>query len=295
MQPNFIIGGATTSGTSFLTHLLNQHADIYLPKDLTEPHFFSVTSWYENGIEWYKKTFFSNYNNEKAIGERSTSYFHFPEAPERLKQHFPHLKLIFVLRNPVDRAYAHYRYMVLRGMEPLDFSEALVQEKNRFDAELRHHEYAGRSMYGKQLEWFLKFFPFEQILIVNSEKLRVDTDVQLKRITDFLEIEPLKNYKRVSDFPSPSVKDRNVQVNARTHFGRNFKFIVEAIRHKNDNIYSFATTDADKNCLSQVLENLCDYKEPLSNEIRNSLEKYFMEDQAKFFEITQNRIDFKTW
>lgn len=294
--PNFIIGGATASGSSFLTHLLMQHSDIYLPKDLEmEPHFFSISDRYEKGIEEYQKTWFSNCKGQKAVGERSTSYFHFPEAAERLKQHLPFAKFIFVLRDPAERAFAQYRYMVLRGIEDLTFKIALAEEKSRLDPLKRHHEYTGRSLYGKQLEHFLKFFPLNQILFVNSEKLRSQTDAQLRRVTDFLEIAPLNAFRITSEFPSPSVKDSRIQVKAREHFGKKCKFIIEAIRYKKGNLNSYAETELDRYHLSQIIDNLCESKERLSDEMRAYLRTYFEDDQAKFFNLAKNVIDFEPW
>jgi len=273
-----------------------QHRDIYLPKDLDiEPHFFSISNRYEKGIDWYQQTWFSAKKEQKAVGERSTSYFHFPEAPERLKQHLPAVKFIFVLRHPAERAFAQYRYMILRGIEELNFTEALAEEKSRLDIEKRHHEYKGRSLYGKQLEYFLKFFPLSQILFVNSEKLRIQTGIQLKRVTDFLEVEPLNTFTVTSDFPSPSVKNPCVQQKARAHFGKEYKFIIEAIRYKKENLNSYVRTKLDEYYLSLVINNLCESKEKLSEEIKFSLNNYFKDDQAKFFDLVNNVIDFEPW
>ena len=296
MLPNFIIGGATASGTSFLTHLLMQHSDIYLPKDLDmEPHFFSLLARYEKGIDWYQKTWFSDYQEQQACGERSTTYFHFPEAAERLKKHLPSAKFIFVLRDPSERAFAQYRYMVLRGIEELDFKKAIEEEKWRLDIEKRHHEYIGRSLYGKQLENFLKSFSLDQILILNSEKLRRQTETQLKRVTDFLGIAPLNIFKITSDFSSPAVKDRRIQIKGRAHFGKAFKFIIETIRYKKDNLHSYAKTELDRHRISQLIENLSGPKEILVNEMKISMRTYFKDDQAKFFDLAKDAIDFDPW
>ena len=291
--PTFFIGGATASGTSFLTHILLQHKDIFLPKDIKmEPHFFSLGSRYERGIKSYQKAWFSEWKGKKAIGERSTTYFHFPEAAERLKQHLPSAKFVFVLRNPVERAFAQYRYMVLRGIESLDFKEALVKEKWRLNKETRHHEYIGRSLYGKQLEHFLKFFPPKQILILKSENLRKNTVAQLRRVTDFLEVTPLDKYSISSFFSSPSVKDPLIQAKAYLHFGKNFKYIIENIRFNKKILNSYVKTESDKHHLSNVMNNLNDSLEKLSNELRMFLQSHFKEDLIKFFDKAKNMIDF---
>lgn len=303
MSPNFIIGGATASGTSFLTHLLMQHEDIYMPKDMyAEPHFFSLSSRYQKGIESYQKTWFSEYEGQKAIGERSSTYFHFPDSAERLKTHFPTIKLIFVLRNPIERAWAHYRYMILRGIEELDFKTALSLEKSRILDELkngiekRHHEYMGRSLYGQQLERFLNFFPWDQILIINSENLRNQTETQLRKITNFLGIKPLNSPKIVSDFTSLSVKNPKIQAEARLHFGsKKSRYLIEAIRHKQENLSCFVENEEDIHFISLIRNNLCQVKEELSAEIRTILHNQFKEDQINFFDLAKSKIDFTSW
>ena len=98
--PNFLIAGAAASGTSFLSSILMQHTDIYLPKEMRpEPHFFYYSDKYAHGIEWYKKKWFSDVKKQSAIGERSSSYLS-QRKRKRISQNLPNIKLIFVLRNP---------------------------------------------------------------------------------------------------------------------------------------------------------------------------------------------------
>lgn len=294
--PNFIIAGATASGTSFLTDILMQQKEIYLPKSLEEePHFFSLTERFLKGIEGYKEQFFSQCLDEKAIGERSSSYLHFPETAERLHKYLPHVKLIFVLRNPIDRAFAQYRYMVLRGIEKLDFKQAVEIEKKRLDTKKRHHEYVGRSLYGKQIELYLKFFSSDQILIISSENLRKETIKQLKRVTDFLNVAPLTSFDITSDFHSPGVKNIEVQQEISAHFGKDFKYLIEAIRYKKEDLSIFCKTPCDKEFISKLLDNLSYTKEPLSDEMKCFMKPYFVEDQKIFFHLIGKKLDFEPW
>ncbi len=303
MLPNFIIAGATASGTSFLTHLLMQHDDIYLPKDIeSEPHFFSLSHRYARGIQSYQETWFSDWNKQKAIGERSSTYLHFDKTAERLKKYLPNIKLIFVLRDPVDRAWAHYRYMVLRGLEELDFRDALDLEKSRRDKELtnpaekRHHDYTERSLYGEQLEQYLHFFSFDQILILSSENLRQHTRFQLNRVTNFLEVAPLDNFTYISEFTSVSVKDPSIQAKILQHLGsKKTKAIVEAIRYKQKDLNIYIESETDKKFIAELINNLHESKEPLPPDIQTSLQERFKPDQTKFFDLTSGHIDFNSW
>ena len=293
--PNFFIAGATASGTSFLTAILLQHEDIYLHPLNKEPHFFSLPTWYEKGLEWYQKTWFSDVKGEKAIGERSTTYFHFPIAAQHLKNHSPKAKFILVLRDPVERAFAQYRYMVLRGKEGLGFKRALEEEHIRLESDTRHFEYKGRSFYGKQLKRFLNFFSLSQILILSSEKLRDQTERQVRRITDFLEIEPLDTFEVPSHFSSPSVRDRALQVAAHNHFGKAFKHIIEGIRLNIGEIQTYIKCKEDAILLDQVKENLRHEKDELPEELRSYLKTCFQQDQEEFFDLAGSIIDFNPW
>jgi len=302
MLPNFVLGGATAAGTSFLGHLLLQHDDIYMPKNVdAEPHFFSLLKKYSRGMEWYQK-WFVEHKHQKAVGERSSTYLHFPVAAARLKEHIPSIKLIFVLRHPVDRAWAHYRYMVLRGIEELDFETALSQEDLRRNNELNsgvetgHYNYMGRSLYGQQVEEYLKFFPLEQILILSSEKLRKETSAQLEKVTAFLGINSLKNFHIISDFASLSVKNPKIQFNARQYFGaKKSRAIIEAIRHKKQDLSSFITNKEDLFHITQIQSNLCDFKEEIPSHLKSFLMEHFQKDQTKFFELLKDHLDFGPW
>lgn len=302
MLPNFVIGGATAAGTSFLGHLLLQHDDIYMPKNVdAEPHFFSLLKKYSRGMEWYQR-WFAGHKYQKAVGERSSTYLHFPIAATRLKEHIPSIKLIFVLRNPVDRAWAHYRYMVLRGIEELTFEAALNQEDVRRNHELKsgvetgHFNYMGRSYYGQQLEEYLKFFPLDQILILSSEKLRKQTSTQLEKVTEFLGIEPLKNFQVISDFASLSVKNPKIQYNARQYFGaKKSRAIIEAIRHKKKDLSHFITNDEDLFHITHIQNNLCEFKEEIPLHLKDFLMNHFKKDQTKFFELLKKHLDFDPW
>lgn len=145
--PNFIIVGAAKAGTRALIDYLDQHNEIYTYPD--EIHFFSKN--YNKGIDWYQK-FFKNVNDEKAIGEKSPSYFTSSKTPERIFQNIPDVKLIFLLRNPVDRAYSHYWHAVRGGRIKNGFEEKIKNEGNNI---------LETGKYAKYINKYLKFFKKE--------------------------------------------------------------------------------------------------------------------------------------
>lgn len=125
MLPHFIICGTQKGGTTALLYYLRQHPNIYMPR--REVHFFS---WYWNkGVKWYKKHF--RYGFRPVIfGEKSPSYMlNADVVAKRMKEVLPSPKLIFMLRNPVERAYSGYWMFYINGEENLPFDIAVWNEK----------------------------------------------------------------------------------------------------------------------------------------------------------------------
>jgi len=160
--PNFIIVGAQKSGTTTLYDILAQHNDIYL-SSTKESKFFVDEEKYNRGIEFYSNEYFSNYNGEKAIGEIDPEYIFFEDVPQRLRYDISsNLKLIFILRNPVARAYSHYLMTYKRGWDELSFEEAIKEEPQRIQKDFfsKHHQsYITRGYYSKQIKRYLEYFP----------------------------------------------------------------------------------------------------------------------------------------
>ena len=176
--PNFLIIGAAKAGTTSLYSYLNQHPEIYF-SPFKEPRFFALEGLevnYQgpsqvinekaiNTLDEYTKLF-EEVKEEKAIGEASTLYLYSDRASERIKQYIPQVKLIAVLRNPIDRAYSSYSHLVRDGYETLSFAEALAAEAERIDRNwppLWH--YQARGFYYQQLAKYYALFPAEQIKV----------------------------------------------------------------------------------------------------------------------------------
>ena len=101
--PDFLIIGAQKCGTSSMFAYLNQHPQMKLP-DVKEIHFFDLN--YSNGLDWYTSHFPpASLSHRMVTGEASPYYLFHPHVPERVRLHCPDVKLVVMLRNPVDRAY----------------------------------------------------------------------------------------------------------------------------------------------------------------------------------------------
>ncbi|ACV64771.1 sulfotransferase [Desulfofarcimen acetoxidans DSM 771] len=196
MLPNFICPGVQKSATTTLYDILKQHPDIYLPKKLKEPGFFHVEERYLKGINWYEENYYSDVINEKVIGDMSTGYIFEEKALDRIiKDLGKDLKIIIILRNPVDRAYSHYLMNTRNGIESLSFREAIENEKRRIQLSNENklnYSYFSRGLYAEQIKRILRYYDKKQILIVLFEEFVKNQDFILNNIYDFLEVERIK-------------------------------------------------------------------------------------------------------
>ncbi len=296
-EPNFFIGGSLAGGTSFLSSVLTQHPQVYLPKiTRPEPQFFNKSWEYEKGLNYYlERWFFEVPETAVAVGERSSSYLHGgASVARRIAEAYPHMKFIFTLRNPIERAWANYRFTVLEGLEELDFEEALEREQERMAseegrwAEIQPRSYTRRGYYGAQLKEYCDSFDREAILVIKSESLSKNTQAELLKIYAFLGLSDVRfTPERVPDHTSFSVVDRRLQTRLRAHFGDDYYKIVEAIRKEQD-LSVFVRNDADESAVEALRNNLKGTKEPMPQECRNYLRKLYADDMK----LLEQFVDF---
>jgi len=201
MLPDFIICGAQKAGTTTLFNYLDQHPEICTSK-IKEVHFFDWNNMYNKGLTWYE-TQFEHCNENKVIGEASPYYMFVPEVPRRIKKDIEHVKLIFILRNPTDRAYSHYWHEVRSGWETSSFEDAIKLEAERIKRNsvyLNHYSYLERGKYFVQLERFSKYFAKNQLFILKLEDLKRNKKKKLCELFSFLDVNtnylPNENIKK---------------------------------------------------------------------------------------------------
>jgi len=168
---DFIIIGSMKSGTTTLNEYLDGCDEIEMchPK---EPQFFS--RYYDKGFNYFD-SLFSNDNRIK--GEASTCYSRFPEykdVPERIFNYNPDIKLIYILRNPIERAYSHYSHNVITDNIQYKSFEEAIEVSN---------EVVSASKYMMQIEQYLKYFKESQLLLLDFDELK---DNPRKVINDVL-------------------------------------------------------------------------------------------------------------
>jgi hypothetical protein len=181
MLPNLLVVGAMKSGTTSLHHYLSLHPEIFMSED-KEPTFFTVEKNWHRGVSWYSSLF----PTDKPVrGESSPDYTKYPAidgVPARIHSVVPDARLIYLLRDPVERIVSHYidAYSFGRVHKPI----------NRELANFEDHHFVNCSRYCMQLEQYLEYFEADRILVITSEELRADRDATMRAVFEFLGVDP---------------------------------------------------------------------------------------------------------
>lgn len=202
MKLNFLIIGTQRGGTTSLHHLLSVHPQIKMPV-IKELHFFD--QHYYKGLNWYQEHFETDAGSLDLLqGEATPSYLYHPLVPERVAKHFPDVKLIVMLRDPVIRAFSQFLMIRKRGREPeSDFMEALKLEADRLrnlrpmeDEQSLPSDFSGfyqlsyqkRGLYGEQMQRWLQYFRLDQFHFIKSEEFFDSPERILQPLYAFLGI-----------------------------------------------------------------------------------------------------------
>ena len=204
--PDYLIIGAQKCGTSSLYRYINEHPSVVAATG-KEVHYFD---WhFRRGPRWYRAHFptavyrelFQRRTGRRLVTGEATPYYIFhPHAPKRIHDLLPHVKLIALLRDPVERTLSAYHHQVRAGRESLSLNEALEQEPARLAKEMeqlsrddtyksrqhRRFSYVSRGVYVDQLEPWFQLFPREQLLVLRSEDLFEEPAETLAQVFAFL-------------------------------------------------------------------------------------------------------------
>jgi hypothetical protein len=179
-MPDFLVIGTMKGGTTSLYHYLNAHPQVFMTK-IKEVDFFTEELNWGKGFDWYTKQFADAPPGVKK-GEASTSYTKFPRysgvAP-RIAEHLPEAKLIYVVRDPMERIRSHYQHNVAIGVESLPIENAIDQNP----------VYIDYSRYALQLDQYLEHYDRDRVLVITSEDLRDDRAATFKQVLGFLDVD----------------------------------------------------------------------------------------------------------
>ncbi len=213
-----------------------------------EVHFFDIN--FHKGIDWYFEQFpliSDSGKKDRITGEASPYYIFYPLAPERISKVFPNIKLILILRNPVDRTYSQYQHEEREGFENLTFEEALEAESHRLDGQEevilnggyskphQHFSYLARGVYVDQIKKWHKFFSKDQFLILKSEDFFSNPDSILDKVFEFLELPEIK-INEIKKFQPAKFVDMNEETR---------KFLINFFKPHNERLYNYLGRDFD--------------------------------------------------
>lgn len=191
---SFLVAGVQKGGTTALFDYLGDFPDIALSQ-VKEVHFFDDESqdWARPDYGAYHARFPEAAG--RPCGEATPIYTYWPQSLERVAAYNPAMRLILVLRDPVQRAWSHWRMEYARGAETQPFAWCIRQGRQRlFEAEPwghhREYSYVERGFYGEQVAGALELFPREQVLILRSEDLRAAPGPALADVRNFLGLPP---------------------------------------------------------------------------------------------------------
>ncbi|MAW21185.1 MAG: hypothetical protein CMD16_02170 [Flavobacteriales bacterium] len=195
-KPNLFLVGAPKAGTSLLWAILKEHKDIFFSRNPEkEMNYFSFNELSDNS--YYKDykiknekeylNAFKKGKNVRYLADGSVSYFSYGSIPKKLYKFNSEAKIIIIVRDPILRAFSHYKMDKRMGYATKPFYEYLVNKNNKYDPFI--HQYIENSLYYKQIHNFLEYFKSEQVLVIRLENIEKD----IYRLFNFLEIEPIKN------------------------------------------------------------------------------------------------------
>tara|TARA_B110000971_G_scaffold204432_2_gene225891 strand:- start:1669 stop:4515 length:2847 start_codon:yes stop_codon:yes gene_type:complete len=201
MKPTFLIIGVQKGGTTPCSFYLQQHPSVHMPNG--EPHFFDNDDNYKKGIHWYEKTCFST--NKKTVGEKTPMYIFMHKSLDRIKEHYPHIKLIIVLRNPITRAYSQYNHIKdLSDPQSKDYNprDRMYNKDYQSLNKIIKHDYKlkdyqqystvlQRGYYADQIEYVYKLFPKKNVKIIINEDLLESPLRTMNYVFSFLNIRKL--------------------------------------------------------------------------------------------------------
>lgn len=211
MKVNFIIGGTQKGGTSALDMYLRAHPEICMANK-KEVHFFdNENNFHASEVDY--DAYHLNFTREprhKIVGEATPIYMYWRDAPRRIWQYNPEMKLIVLLRNPIDRAYSHWNMERQRNAETASFWDAIRNEDERCREALpyqhRVYSYVDRGFYLEQLRRLWAYFPKKQVLVLKNEELQKNPNETLQKVFAFLDVSqlPLMNAAKIQSFPYTS-------------------------------------------------------------------------------------------
>ena len=215
-RPNFFVVGAPKAATTALYHALRAHDEVFVPA-VKEPHFYAYLADRSAAGHLYPDEasarrryaeLYAGVDGERAIGDTSTTNLVVRGAAEAIAAEVPDARIVAILRQPVDRAFAHWSHFRAAGGEPIaDFAEAVRQEEPRQAAGYPFtYRYLAWGRYSEQLRPYLERFGRDRVLVHLYDDLCADPDAVVRSTLRFLDLDASSAVPRVerhNEMPVP--------------------------------------------------------------------------------------------
>lgn len=207
--------GAQRAGTTMLYNILEEHPNIRMAKPLyPEPKFFLKANINQLNKEWYINYYYPNLkNDETIIGEKSTSYIEHPQALMRMKEMFPDINIIVMLREPVARAISNYYFSKKNNIETRSIKNVFIKNdpppKIAEEISTSPFNYLSRGIYIEYLKNVFEIFNKYQLYICFYEDFISCPRREIERLTGFLGINNIES-RRIFDFVNQATSNESM-------------------------------------------------------------------------------------
>ncbi len=291
-KPNFLVVGAAKSGTTSLFNYLTKHSDIYIPA-VKECRFFSqlpknykglgAEFFANNGITDERNYFelFSGYE-DKVCGDISNDYLYYYETSIKniLKYLGNKIKIVIILRNPIDRAYSNYMHHIRDGWENISFEKALDYENTRIiDNWGWSYHYINTGMYYCQVKAYLENFKKIKIYLFEDFKSK---DYLLKDLFAFLEVNEDEELKDENEY--------NISGYPRNKFIHNFINNDNSIKDILKPMFKSILPNNTIQQIISIIKNKNLKKIAMENDTRQRLGNIFKDDVKKLSNLIQKDL-----
>lgn len=262
---DFMIIGVQKCGTTSLSYQLDQHPEIEICED-KEPDFFSRNPDWKSKINEYQRLF---KNNKRIKGEASTTYswyLEFPETAQRLFDYNPNLKLIFIVRDPVERMRSHYMHELSKARTKMPIEKEV----------LLNPTYLHHSLYSIQIRPFLKLFSKENFHFICFEEYVKNPVQTLESVAEFLNVSK-QDFNNIDLKPQNNILERKAEYKIKTLIAPYVRFLPLSFRNLFKKPFTYEIKE----------------REEFSSEFKKILWNYF-EDDVKNFEGL-SKLDLTHW
>lgn len=277
--PDFILVGPQKCATTWIYKCLDEHPDVFVP-DSDSIHYFDMN--YHKSEKWYLDHF-SGYDGEQVVGETTPSYIRDPNCPRRIHEMVPDGKILFSLRNPVDRAFSHYWHEKEKSKIQFEFREVFTN----YDL---FQNWVETGQYYYHLQRYMEYYNDSIGVFFFDDLINSNADF-IREIYEFVGVDP--NY-------TPSVIDKKVNqawnrfdsdlLNRLYRGGFNFilQYAPTSVRNSLRPIH-----DAIQEGKIPLLAGQSEYERGMDEKTRRELETYFIEDAMKLSRETDR--DLRHW